>query len=252
MERWRACSVSFSHNVRNAKGRRKPVSLRGAAQSSKGKRLTGEVKVWGGGMLWVWICWYFEAKTIRHTWHYSRFCRRGGARQLERLFDPNTSRDGLIKLGGQSWKTCHPGWERPPLDNSLLPGQPKNEMFVIIFLKPLWLCFCQSQSLFTFFVLYKTSISVNTDEVYICSYLLVWERIVLWPSIVTHFYSKQQGQPSVLIHSKAWWEAVGLGRRCYLLSCVCTGSEESVLLQLMEMSCLDVPLCRETQLSLGK
>lgn len=41
--------------------------------------------------------WGFDAKMIRHTWHYTQRCGGGGRRQPERLFDLNATRAVLMK-----------------------------------------------------------------------------------------------------------------------------------------------------------
>lgn len=218
--------------MRRAEGSRfplgEPLGAR-RARGSAGRSRSGGVECRG------WVCWYFEAKTIRHTWHYSWFCRRGGGRrQLERLFDTSTSRDALLKEkvsvetpaspaeSAHLWRTA-PYQVKNAREDAYRYSSPWNEMSAII-------CATQKEML-------------GRALVTVCEF---------WPSVVTHSYSKQPGQPSVLIRSEAWWDTVGLGRRCYLLSCVCTGSKDLVLLLLMEMSCLAVPLCGETHLSLGK
>lgn len=43
------------------------------------------------------FCRYFDAKAIRHTWHYTRCYSGGGRMQLEQLFDPNGTEADLMK-----------------------------------------------------------------------------------------------------------------------------------------------------------
>lgn len=83
-----------------------PVGDVGGREREKGDELEGSG---GGGS------WYFDAKVIRHAWHYSQLGNGGMKGQRNRAFDPNVTKADLVK-----WKVSSVAPATPACTGSTL------------------------------------------------------------------------------------------------------------------------------------